>query len=187
MDHWEIGNEKEDWIHHAQNRFHRRLCVARYSKRLHSVQLRGSDQLSLSDSCHFTQATPMSKQYQCLEKNHNRFLPHPFQFITPSQPQLHNLFRRKRAVNLPHNKPTHTIPYSRSSFLGWNFETTPRNYRHRVFLSRMLLRNTQLGAYLLSFASQAHFSSARANFSSVFCHLDRLAVVSSSLANPTNV
>jgi hypothetical protein len=51
----------------------------------------------------------------------------------------------------------------------------------------MLLRNTQLGAYLLSFASQAHFSSARAKFSSVFCHLDRLAVVSSSLANPTNV
>lgn len=45
----------------------------------------------------------------------------------------------------------------------------------------------RLGAYLLSFASQAHFSSARANFSSVFCHLARLAVVSISLAIPNKV
>ena len=40
----------------------------RYSKGLHSVQHRGSDQLSLSDSCHFTQANPMSKQYRYLKK-----------------------------------------------------------------------------------------------------------------------
>ena len=47
MDQWEIGNEKEDWIHHAQNRFHKRLCVARavgslrYTKGLNSVQIVG--------------------------------------------------------------------------------------------------------------------------------------------------
>jgi hypothetical protein len=43
------------------------------------------------------------------------------------------------------------------------------------------------GTYLLSFASHADFPSSRANFSSVFCHLDRLAVVSRSLANCNNV
>ena len=44
-----------------------------------------------------------------------------------------------------------------------------------------------LGAYLFSFASHAHFPSSRANSSSIFCHLDRLAVVSRWLANPNNV
>jgi hypothetical protein len=44
-----------------------------------------------------------------------------------------------------------------------------------------------LGAYLFFFASHAHFPSSRTNFSSVFCHLDRLAVVSKSLSNPNNM